>query len=266
MKHLLIVFSILIAGSSFAQNKKDDKGRKQGKWVKTYPKSTIKVYQGQFKDDKPYGEFKYWYESGKVQAVMTFSNNGVDAYSKMYHEVGQYLMAKGKYVNKIKDSTWLYYDQRGRLSYEETYVNGKLNGERVVYYVDGVPGEKGYYTDESGMPRTGGTSVYKPGLKYVVEHYKNGVKHGEYIEYYGSQKVKKRATFVDGNFDGKVKEYHNNGKLAKVSTYKHAARNGVFMWFDKSGKEIKRKYFLNNQELKGERLEKYKAKMKAKAK
>ena len=266
MKHLFIIFSILFAGPVIAQNKKDDKGRKQGKWVKTYPKSTIKSYQGQFKDDKPYGEFKYWYESGKVKAIMKYTADGSGAYAKMYHEAGQYLMAKGNYVNKVKDSTWLYYDQRGRLSYEESYVNGKLEGERIVYYVDGVPGEKGYYTDENGMPRTGGTAVYKPGLKYVVEHYKNGVKHGAYLEYYGTGKLKKEANFIDGNYEGKVTHYYSNGKVEKISNYKHAVRNGAFIWFDETGKKLKTKYYLNNIELKGEKLEKYKAKMKAKAK
>jgi hypothetical protein len=41
---------------SMAQlNQTDAKGRKQGEWAKTYPKSRVYQYKGQFKDDKPIG-------------------------------------------------------------------------------------------------------------------------------------------------------------------------------------------------------------------
>ena len=52
----------------------DSLGRKQGYWKK-YSKDTLK-YEGQFKDDIPVGEFKYYFFDGKVKAHTTYSDNG----------------------------------------------------------------------------------------------------------------------------------------------------------------------------------------------
>ena len=40
-------------------NQTDKNGLKQGRWEKTYTNGAIR-YQGQFRNDKPYGEFKYF--------------------------------------------------------------------------------------------------------------------------------------------------------------------------------------------------------------
>jgi len=57
---LLISIFLFVSVLGFSQddfNKKDSQGRKQGKWVELHEKSSIKKYEGQFKDDKPFGEF-----------------------------------------------------------------------------------------------------------------------------------------------------------------------------------------------------------------
>ena len=48
-----------------AQNKTDEKGRKQGKWSKAYPNGQVK-YSGEFKDDKEIGTFSYYSKNGKL--------------------------------------------------------------------------------------------------------------------------------------------------------------------------------------------------------
>ena len=71
MKLLMALILVFTSGLSIAQlNQTDSKGRKQGEWAKTYPKSRVYQYKGQFKDDKPIGTFTYYYESGKVKAVI----------------------------------------------------------------------------------------------------------------------------------------------------------------------------------------------------
>ena len=44
-----------------APNRTDEKGRKQGEWAKAWPGGTLR-YQGQFKDDRPVGLFRYFDE------------------------------------------------------------------------------------------------------------------------------------------------------------------------------------------------------------
>ena len=122
LKYLFLTFTF-ISISAFAQvNQKDAQGRKQGVWKKPYENSTAYVYIGQFKNDKPVGEFTYFYKSGNVQSKIKFFNGGTTAYNKMYHESSGRLMAQGKYVNQQKDSLWLYYDNVGNLKSQETFV------------------------------------------------------------------------------------------------------------------------------------------------
>ena len=84
-----ILFLVLLVGTSVvAQNETDAQGRKQGKWVK-YHEGTKKVrYQGQFKDDKPFGEFVYYSDEGAVTAVSNFDPDGVTTRTKCITLVG----------------------------------------------------------------------------------------------------------------------------------------------------------------------------------
>src|SRR5688572_17555325 len=121
MRILILLIAACSSLISIGQvNQVDANGKKQGVWKKAYENNAVYRYVGQFKDDKPYGKFVYYYESGDVEAVINFSDDGSVGYSKMYHESG-YMMARGKYVNQQKDSTWVYFDDRGIISYQENY-------------------------------------------------------------------------------------------------------------------------------------------------
>lgn len=241
MKTLIVILSLAFSLGSIAQtdiNKVDSQGRKQGVWKKPYEKVKQYKYIGQFKDDKPYGKFVYYYEDGSVQAVMHFSNNGNLARSKIYHLSG-YLMGQGKYVNQEKDSTWVYYDDRGIISYQETYENGKLNGQKVYFY----------------EPKNNQLRVAK------YEYYRNGVLHGEFKEYHENSKVKREGKYVDGNLEGNVVYYYPNGKMQKMTRYKHAVKHGYWIFYDEKGKEVGTKLFWNGKLLKGAAREKKEAEL-----
>ena len=72
MKSILTFLLIVAYSVSFAQNKKDSQGRKQGEWKKAYKDVQVYQYIGQFKNDKPYGEFTYFYKSGNVIGYALF--------------------------------------------------------------------------------------------------------------------------------------------------------------------------------------------------
>jgi len=240
-----IILSILILSSSlfiFAQNKVDSQGRKQGVWYKTYPNSTIAKYKGQFKDDKPYGEFVYHYESGNIQSKIKFTKGGNIAYNTMYHESSGYVMAKGKYVNQEKDSLWLYYDNKGQLKSQEIYKNGKLDGQRVVYY----------------EPFNGEYRVAK------FEMYTNGVRNGNFKEYFPNKKIKIEGTFKTGNLDGAVKFYKSTGKIERIERYKHAVQHGWWIFYNDNGTLKSKELFWEGKKLKpGAERDKRAAQLKA---
>ena len=91
-------------------NQEDELGRKHGKWVKVYQNGNTR-YEGQFRDDKPYGEFHYYFESGLLQAVSKFSDDGVICKTSSFFENGK-PMAEGTFVNQKKELC--FYENRYR--------------------------------------------------------------------------------------------------------------------------------------------------------
>lgn len=238
--NLLILFLFASTAAYSQVNQKDSQGRKQGTWKKAYENSTAFVYVGQFKNDKPYGQFIYYYESGKVKVILDYVANGTASYAKMYHETG-YLMARGKYVNQAKDSTWVQYDDRGVISYQEDYKNGQLDGQRVVFY---EPAEGQYKVME-------------------YSYWKNGIQHGEYKKFHPNSRTKEEGNYVDGNKHGEVKIYHPNGKIAMIQRYQYAVKHGYQIVYDETGKQVGYKLFWEGVELKGKALEQKAAELKA---
>lgn len=212
MKSLLFLVFIVFTSFAFAQvNKTDANGKKQGEWKKFHKNSGSLRYKGTFKNDKPVGKFIYYYDTGELQTVMVYRKDG-SSYTEMYHQTGR-LMSKGKYVNQERDSIWYFFDDRGVLSYQETYEAGKLNGQKVIYY---APVDGQYRVMES-------------------TYFKNGVKHGEHKEYYPNTRLKSECRFVDGNINGARKYYHTNGKMERIERYKYAVRHGLWIYYNEKG-------------------------------
>lgn len=244
MKLLTLLTFLLIGGSLLAQpekvNQTDSQGRKQGVWKKPYPDVQVFKYVGQFKDDIPYGKFVYYYDTGEVEAVMNYSENGTVCRSSMYHRSG-YLMARGKYINQEKDSIWFYYDDRGYLSYQEEYKGGQLNGQKIVYY----------------MPVDGEYRV----MRY--ENYKDGIRSGESKEYYDNKSLKKECVFVDGYVHGTMKIYYPTGELQGLFQYKNGKKHGWQIIYKTNGVEEGRKIFWEGVEQKGKAYEEKKELLRA---
>src|ERR1035437_3386097 len=140
--HLFFIsftISLICNLQSFAQpgdtifNQTDKQGLKQGFWKVKYPNGLVK-YSAYFKNDKPAGLMKRYFEDGTIKAVMVFDATGIKAKTKLYYQDGP-LAAEGNYVNSLKDSTWNYYSYYTKtLSNRENYVKGKKNGLSVSYY------------------------------------------------------------------------------------------------------------------------------------
>ena len=243
MKLNLLFLFCFITGISFGQlNQKDSQKRKQGKWEVFHKNTSIYKYKGQFKNDKPYGIFTYYYFSGRTKAKVNYKEGGRITYSQVYHESSGKIKALGKYINQKKDSTWTYFDNKGNVKSKESYINNKLEGQRVIYY----------------EPYEG---------KYVVaryEYYKNNTLHGSFKEYHQNTKLKAEGNYVDGNYNGDIKYYYPNGKMERLERYKYAVKHGWWIFFDSTGKQVGTRLFWEGKLLKGKALEDKKAELKAK--
>lgn len=237
MKIFLLICSVLITSATFAQsiNVKDVKGKKQGVWQKQYPNSRAFEYKGQFKDDKPYGTFTYYYASTKVKAIVEHDLKTGRSFAKMYHENG-IIKAQGIYRNQLKDSIWCYYGLTGRITEKETYKNDKLNGISTIYYHPEDPNDKRVIVAKTIS-------------------YKMGVLDGDAIEYFDFGVIKSKVTYVNGKKEGLFIMNHPNGKPMVTERYKNGVQHGWQLAHDESGKEIGKKYYCFGKLLEGKQLE-----------
>ncbi len=192
-----------------AVNQTDQQGRKQGHWIKRAPNKTI-IYDGYFKDDKPAGEFKRYYDNDTLKSVLNFSNNGKEASAVLYHPNG-FLASKGKYVNQLKEGKWQFFSAiiKDYLISEETYLHNVRNGQSVRFFTDSTVAEK---------------------INYV-----NDIRQGEWIRYYTKGSLLLKSSYVNGNLDGKFEAWFENGKKQISGQYKNDSRDGLWLIYNPEG-------------------------------
>jgi len=197
-------------GQSF--NQTNANGQKQGKWSKTYANG-VPRYEGQFNNDQPYGEFKHYYRSGIIQAITTYSPDGVIARTKTFHENSK-LMAEGKYINQKKDSIWRYYsDVDENLISDESYNNGQLNGLSRTYY-----------------PESGNIAQ---SIEYI-----DGIKNGLFRKYFPEGSIMTKGTYINDLLNGDFTLYFPEGKVQLKGKYMKGRQMGNWQYFDEEGNEI----------------------------
>jgi len=208
---ILVLFSpLFIVAQSI--NQTDANNNKQGKWKKTYSNG-VPRYVGQFKNDKPFGKFEYFYISGALKAITNYSPDGVVARTKTFHE-NSLPMAEGKYINQKKDSVWFYFSELdGKLISEETYKKGELNGISKTFY------------PESGK------------IAESIE-YKNGIKQGELRKYFPEGNIMTKGTYKDDLLEGDFTLYFPKGNIQLKGEYHKGRQIGNWQYFDEEGNEL----------------------------
>jgi len=205
-----MIFTYLNPG--FAQNKIDENGLKQGKWVKNYNYGGIR-YEGQFKDDKPFGEFRYFYTNGNLKATTMYRAFGDTAITTTYHKNGK-KMAEGLYFRQQKEGKWLYYsDIDSALISEENYKNGQLHGRIITFY------------PESGKPAE------------IVE-YKRGKREGPLLKYFPEGSIMTEGTYVSDSLDGSFILYWPDGQIQVKGAYNMGLHSGKWTYYDEKGNPV----------------------------
>ena len=225
-------------------NQTNAKGEKQGKWREYYENSKVPKYEGEFNNGKPTGTFTYYYPNKVLKSVMVFDKNPDISRCTMYDEKGK-KNAYGKFYKKEKDSVWTYFSPPGFVSYKETYRNGILHGEKLIFY-------------PPANERSTAQQIFQQ------FYYVNGVLEGPVKEFFPDGKLKMEGVYKNDKLHGEVKKYHPNGNVFFIERYKNGKRHGWWSTHNESGKETARVLFQNGQELKGrlqkKKLEELKAK------
>jgi antitoxin component YwqK of YwqJK toxin-antitoxin module len=225
MRTLTIFFtlSLLIGQLTYSQsdtvfNQVDKNGLKQGYWKKSFPNGKL-MYKGFFKDGKPAGEMKRYYESGELKAVMQYNENDQKVFAKIFYDTGE-IASEGFYVNEKKDSIWKYYSYyTNTLTASETYKMGVKNGA-----------EKHYYENQKVSEEI---------------QWKNGVKEGEWNQYFDNGKPKLKTINTQNKMNGVYVVYYPSGDIYILGGYLDDKRQGKWVFYDEN-KQIKSEIVYNN--------------------
>jgi antitoxin component YwqK of YwqJK toxin-antitoxin module len=224
---MLLSFLILSFTAQNPINQLTDKGEKIGPWVGYYSISNNKRYEGAFQNDKPVGQFIYYADKGHVSAKINFINDSISK-SIMYHENG-IIMAKGKFVNKLKVGKWSTYIQTGDLLNIYNYKLGKMDGPQFMYYPENNQTKKIPVMEEF----------------YCV----NGIKDGIWKQYYELGTFKAKGQYSKGLKQGRFEYYFLNGNIDKKGRFIDDKKHGLWYFYDIE-EEIMKEHVYNMGDLK----------------
>ncbi|OEK07737.1 preprotein translocase YidC [Flavivirga aquatica] len=220
-KSILVLF-LLAHVITLAQdvNQFDKNNKRHGIWKKNFKNTNILRYEGEFLHGKEIGLFKF-YKKIRKKAILTatkqFNENNNIAEVKFFTSRGK-LISEGQMDGKTYIGTWKYYQKRSDklLTLEHFNKLGELDGERLVYYPNGVIAEK--------------------------QNYLNGKLDGVSFNYSQNKVLIKEFIYKNGELHGHSKFYNAIGELITEGVYKRGKKHGIWKYYE-NGKLIEEKDF-----------------------
>ena len=210
-----VLMSLSVVGQDM--NRTDAKGRRQGMWTDFYPNGQ-KRYEGQFKNDKCKGTFRYYDEQGNLQATNEFDKSGEKCLNKTYAPNGR-VIATGYYINRKKEGEWKYFDKNsGQLLLTEDNKGGKVNGWSRLYNPNnGKLAEETQFVN--GQPEGVCHKYSDTGVLQMECQYHQGQLNGPCKTYFPNTALKEEGQYVNGKKSGEWKTYNEDGDLLVTETF-----------------------------------------------
>ncbi len=80
------------------------------------------------------------------------------------------------------------------------------------------------------------SAKHNPYLKSII-NVKDGIRHGEYREYYHDGTLHSIRNYKNGDVNGKLKRFHPNGKTNESAIYLNDKRDGIYKRYWENGKK-----------------------------
>lgn len=228
-----------------------------GKIVKYLQNGKLE-FEGTYSDGVKTGEWKYYFENGKVKSIHSEGHNKI----KKFYKNGD---IKSHFIrNNSRDTTYFisYYKNRNikykhhfftsnnRIeSYEKRNLKGEVyeffNEDSIYIKKDSIKLdiiEKGFYKNRR---KTGTWIKYlQSGQPLWVKNYSKNELHGIFEEYHDSGSIQTKGQYSNGEKFGKWYEYYTNGKIRIIANFKKNKLEGVYKVFYKNGQieELKEYY------------------------
>lgn len=161
---------------------------------------------------------------------------------KIYSETGQ---LEKKYTideDSIQQGELLSFYENGKDIFERAnYLDGQLEGKRILYFDDGQPEIIENYshnilTDTLYL-------FYPSGALKMTSYFNNGIHTGVNTVYYESGMKKEEVLFQNNEEQGRFVEYHSNGKIHWEGQYLNGENEfGELIQYDSTGQMIKKMF------------------------
>lgn len=219
-KSIFLCFALLpvcvIAQNNDTVNQTDASGLKQGYWEKNTPDGTP-IYKGYFRNGKPVGEMRRYYETGELKAIMNYPEEGDRVYTRFFYNDGE-TAAEGYYVQNRKDSLWTYYSYySGAITSTEMYTRGIKHGMEKKYYANGQVSEELMW--ENNVKHGVWKQYFDDGTLKLAANYSYGKVSGLYIFYWPNGNLYIKGQFIDNKRHGKWVFYTDEGRLKSEIVY-----------------------------------------------
>ncbi|MFW5915846.1 MAG: toxin-antitoxin system YwqK family antitoxin [Bacteroidota bacterium] len=205
---LCITLFLIVSLQGFSQenqdiNEYDENGNKHGVWKKKYSNGEIQ-YKGEFRHGKPAGELKRYFPNGELMAIMNHRGEG-EVYATLFNKEGK-KRAEGKYIDKERDSTWIFYGTENNVILKENYNKGEKVGKSVRFYLNGDTSQ--------------------------IAHYRDGEKHGMFKQFFRNGNTKLLARYQNDELDGNVTIFSPNGYKEIEGLYRDNLRENKWIYYE----------------------------------
>jgi antitoxin component YwqK of YwqJK toxin-antitoxin module len=217
------------------------------------------------------GDSFYYHNNGNIWKKINYSNNLIEGSSDIFLENGM-LLQSTKYENGQKHGSTVRYWECGRIAAKEEYENGKLisgiyydldanlvsevcngNGFRAVFGKETVTELNEF---RNGI-QEGKNIIYGPD-KLVIRtyHTKNGIKHGEEIEYFefpASRHIPRISiSWFENKIQGPVKTWYDDGTPESQREMSNNKKNGIATGWYRDGSLMLLEEYEQGKIVKGE--------------
>lgn len=190
---------------------------KQGPYKRFANDGTTVIESGQYKNDKKDGEFRSYYDNGKVRLVSHYTMGELDGDYMKYAKDG-HLKEQRPYRNGKVNGLNTRYRGDGSKYWSGTYVDGQLDGVSREWDPDGHLIRERQYSKakKDGLSQ----SWDQDGMLTYVEHYQDDQLVGEKISYFkGTEQVKTKEQYNDKHQKLSSITYDEDGTKRSETTY-----------------------------------------------
>ncbi|MBI2193033.1 MAG: toxin-antitoxin system YwqK family antitoxin [Planctomycetes bacterium] len=190
----------------------------------------------------------------RLMAVTPVDPDGRADGNELHYE-GQNMVRTVPFVQGVKEGVEYRYDvswEGGRhlqvATAEIPWKQGKIEGVKKLSYPTGQIRSETPHAN--GVPHGVAKEYDLPGKLVKSTPYENGMRHGEMVDYWPSTgKPSRIIPFKSDRIEGVIREFYDSGKLKKELPARGDRFHGVEKHYDEEGKLIKKRFWLDDQEV-----------------